>query len=466
MRRILLLLVAASSLALAAACGGGEEEAVQGTPQTTPQETPQAGPVSITFWHSMTVANEETLNGLVEEFNASQGEVVVKLVFQGSYNDSLNKFLASLGRASELPALVQIEDISTQLMIDSEEITPVQDFADEEDYDLSSFEPRVLDYYRVGDRLYSMPFNLSNPILYYDKNDFREVGLDPEKPPATLEEVREYSEKLLTRDSSGNITRSGISLEVSPWYFEQMLAKAGALFVNNGNGREGRATEAVFNGPEGKAIFQWWGDMVSSGLAYNVGRNPTGLDALLAIASGRASMTIGSSAGLRSVFDIIEAGAAKDVELGVGPMPAPQSEDGGMVVGGASLWIVKARPEAEQGAAWKFIKFLAEPAQQAEWYAGSGYFPIRRDAFDEPKAQEAEAQYPYLRVAPTQLQEGARNPATQGYLLGAAAKVRSETVATAIESMILTGTPPDEAIDRAASEATELIEDYNQRIGE
>jgi sn-glycerol 3-phosphate transport system substrate-binding protein len=446
-------------LALAVACGGGDEE-------ETVQETRPAGPVSITFWHSMTAANEDTLKALVQRFNSSQSEVVVNLVFQGTYNDSLNKFLASLGSANELPALVQIEDISTQLMIDSEEITPVQDLADEEGYDLSSFEPRVLDYYRVGDRLYSMPFNLSNPILYYDKNDFREVGLDPEKPPATLEEVREYSEKLLTKDSSGNITRSGISLEVSSWYFEQMLARSGALFVNSGNGREGRATEAAFNGPEGKVIFQWWSDMVSSGLAYNVGRNPTGLDALLAVASGRVSMTIGSSAALRSVFDIIEAGGAEDVELGVGSMPAPQSEEGGNVVGGASLWIVKARPEAEQEAAWKFLKFLVEPAQQAEWYAGSGYFPIRRDAFDEPKAQEAEAQYPYLRVAPTQLQEGARNPATQGYLLGSAAKVRAETVATAIESMILTGASPDEAIDRAASEATELIEDYNQRIGE
>jgi hypothetical protein len=135
------------------------------------------------------------------------------------------------------------------------------------------------------------------------------------------------------------------------------------------------------------------------------------------------------------------------------------------VVGGASVWIAKGRPEAEQEAAWKFVKFLVEPTQQAEWYAGSGYFPIRRDAFDDPKAQEAEAQYPYLRVAPTQLQEGARNTATQGFLLGPSAKARTEAVATAIESMILTGTPPDEAIERAASEATELIEDYNRRIG-
>jgi len=127
---------------------------------------------------------------------------------------------------------------------------------------------------------------------------------------------------------------------------------------------------------------------------------------------------------------------------------------------------VKARPEAEQEAAWKFIKFLAEPAQQAQWYAGSGYFPIRSDAFDEPAAKEAEAKYPYLRVAPEQLQKGARTRASQGAITGAFAKIRSEAVITAIESMLLAGTSPDEAIDNAASDATELIQDYNKRIGE
>jgi len=454
-RRILVLFLVVPALALAA-CGGGGEK--------TAQETQPAGPVSITFWHAMTAANQKTLETIVQEFNSSQNEVTVNLVFQGSYNDDLNKFLASSGRASELPALVQIEDISTQLMIDSQEVTPVQDFIDKEGYDVSAFEPRVLDYYRVGDRLYSMPFNLSSPILYYNKIDFREVGLDPEKPPQTLEDVKAYSEKLLQKDGSGNITRSGISLEISPWYIEQMLAKAGALYINNGNGRDDRATEAVFNGPEGKAIFEWWADMVKSDLAFNVGRNPSGADHLLAIASGRASMTIGSSAALRSIFDVIEAGGAKSVELGVAPMPAAQSPDGGIVVGGASLWIVKARPEAEQEAAWKFLKFLVEADQQAEWYAGSGYFPIRSDAFDLPAAKAAEANYPYLRVAPTQLQQGARDRATQGAIMGPFAKIRSDVIVTAIESMVLTGTPPDEAIDKATSEATGLIQDYNERV--
>jgi sn-glycerol 3-phosphate transport system substrate-binding protein len=447
-------LLAPALALLVAACAGGAE---------APTETQPAGPVSITFWHSMNAANRDALEALTARFNNMQDEVRVELIFQGTYVDSLNKFIASL-RSGDVPAMIQMHDVSTQLMIDSQGVTPIQDFIDRESYDLSDFEPRLLDYYRVGDRLYSMPFNVSNPVLLYEKNSFREVGLDPEKPPQTLEELTEYSRKLVKRDSQGNITRSGIALEINPWYFEQMLANADALYVNNGNGRDGRPTEAVFNGPEGKAVFQWWHDMVKEGLAFNVGRNPTGTDHLLAVGSGRAAMTIATSASLRSVLNVIEAGGGPaGMEPAVAPLPAPRSPDGGMIVGGASLWIIKSRPEAEQEAAWKFIRFLVEPAQQAEWYAGTGYFPIRHLAYEEPAAREVEARYPYFRVAAEELVAGARNRATQGALLGPFPQVR-EAVATAMEEMIVGTRPPAEALDDAARKATEIIRDYNQRV--
>jgi len=147
----------------------------------------------------------------------------------------------------------------------------------------------------------------------------------------------------------------------------------------------------------------------------------------------------------------------------VAPLPAPQSPDGGMIVGGASLWIIKSRPQAEQEAAWRFLKFLVEPAQQADWYSGTGYFPIRRLAYEEPAAQEVEARYPYFRIAPEHLVAGARNRATQGALLGPFPQVR-DAVATAIEEMVAGSKPPTEALDDAARKATQIIRDYNQRV--
>src|SRR3972149_8373475 len=180
---------------VATACGGGEE----GGPPPSPEgetATPSEGPVAITFWHAMTAANEDTLKRLADEFNASQDRITVSLVYQGTYDDNRNKVLASLGSGG-LPALAQLEDTTTQMVSDSGAVVPVQDFIDAEDYDLSDCLPQVLDFYRVEGRLVPMPFNVSNPVLFYNKAAFEAAGLDPEKPPAPLEEGREYSQKIV-----------------------------------------------------------------------------------------------------------------------------------------------------------------------------------------------------------------------------------------------------------------------------
>src|SRR3972149_1778367 len=113
----------------------------------------------------------------------------------------------------------------------------VQAFIDDDDYDLSDFDPKALSYYQLDGKLYSMPFNLAGPILLYDKQDFADAGLDPDEPPATFDDVRAAAEKLVKRDADGNVTHYGISLQISAWFFEQMLAKQGAFYVNNENGR-------------------------------------------------------------------------------------------------------------------------------------------------------------------------------------------------------------------------------------
>jgi len=451
-RRPLCLLLLAMAV-VAGACGSSQKDAAN-----------ESGPVTIQFWHAMTAAPESTLVALTDRFNASQDRVKVQLVYQGGYQDIINKYLASV-KGGQVPALMQVDDVGTQLMVDSQTITPVQDFIDAENYDLSDYVPRVLDYYRLGGRLYSMPWNVSNPVLYYNKKAFRDAGLDPDRPPRTLEEITQYSEKLLRRDDSGRITRHGIVLEISPWYVEQMLAKHGDLYVNNGNGRDGRATEAVFNGDAGKAIFRWWADMVRSGLALNVGENRAGIEDFLAIGAGRAVMTFWSSAALRSIADVLASGQFPDIELGVGELPSLAGGNGGILVGGGSLWIIARRPEAEQRAAWEFIKYLLEPEQQAEWYAGSGYVPVRISATELPAAKQVEAKYPEFRIALEQLRNAPSTRASQGALMGAFPQVR-DAIQRGMEDMLLNNRDPAEAADRAAREATKEIQDYNRRVGD
>jgi sn-glycerol 3-phosphate transport system substrate-binding protein len=457
-----LLGIAVLAIALSA-CGGNDGAEEEGGAGTETGPTQAAGPVSIDFWHSESAANQATLQALTDRLNSSQDEVKVNLLYEGNNEDIILKLLNSL-RSGDVPALVELKETDFQVMVDSGAVTPIQDFIDAEGYDLSDFEPKALQTYTADDRLYAMPMPVAVPMLFYNKIPFREVGLDPEKPPLTLDEVRAYSEKLYKVDGSGNVVRSGISLEILPWFLEQALAQHGDLYVNNDNGRDGRATEAVFNNDTGHAFFRWWGEMIDKGWAFNVGRSPTGADALLAVASGRAAMTVGSSAALRSALAVVEAGV-EGVELGIGPFPAVAGGKGSPSIAGPCLWIMNQRSEAEQEAAWKVIRWLSEPEQQAEFFAGSGYMPVRLSAYDLEPSRQLLEKYPFFQVLVDLFVGTPTTPATLGPRIGPFSKVR-EIVAQGLEEMVVGGKDPDQALDDAAERATKELQDYNQSVGE
>jgi len=456
-------------LALTACGGGGGEEGGEVTPgggTATPSggtAAPSGEPVGITMWHIEVASNLNALQALVRRFNESQSEVKVKLAFQGNADEQMAKLIASLG-GGDLPAIVYLNEHNAQRLIDSGAVMPVQEFIDRENYDLSDFAPKVVQYYTVDDKLWAMPLASNVPLLYYNKITFRDVGLDPEKPPKDIEELREVSAKMVKRDSHGNVTRTGLAINLTAWHLATTLQEHGDPYVNNENGRAGRATEALFNGPTGQAYFQWWRDMVKEDLALDVGRDPAGADTYLPVGAGRVAMTTGDSVALRSVVDALEGGLAQvDVDLGVAHRPGVPGGTGLPGIYGRALWIFKSRPQKEQEAAWKFIKWLLEPEQQAEWYAGSGYLPVNDKAFALPAAKEIEAKYPQFKVAAELYRAASVSSVPPGPLLGPEFDV-SQIIVRAIEEMLVGNKDPIDAINDAAEEANELIQDYNRRV--
>ena len=442
------------SLVLAACGGGGEPSGKEAT----------SGPVNITFWHSETASANDNLVKLVERFNASQSEVKVEAIYQGSDQDLALKLIAGMA-SGNVPTIAYQSEPYTGPMIDSGEITPIQEYVDREDYDLSDFAPAAIAYFTVDNTLYAMPYALAVPLMYYNKIPFREVGLDPEQPPKDLDEARAASEKLVQRDSAGNVTRYGFALEIHPWYVELTLAGAGELYVNNENGRAGVATEVAFDNEAGRKLFQWWHDVVHDGLALNVGWDPTGANGLLAVGARKAVMVLSTSAAMRSIVDILAKGI-EGVDLGVAPVPGIPGKvpEGSPGVYSRSLWIMSARPEAERDAGWTFIKWLMEPGQQAEWFAGSGYLPVRNSAYDLPAAKDIIARYPQFQLPADLFAKTATTTAALGPLLGPFQQVRN-AVRSAIESMLAGNASADEAMAAAVKEGNAAISDYNRRLG-
>lgn len=469
-RRALCGVVAVAAL-LATACGGGDDDNDRGSSASGPSdELPECPvdalddatqPVELTYWHGMTRVAEDTLKQLTDDFNASQDKVEVKLV-NNSAGDQQQKFIAGL-KTGDLPDVIQHDSTLLQQMVDTGTVVPIEScieaYRDQGGkFDTNDFVPQMLSYYQLDGVQWDLPFGVATPVLVYNKAAFRKAGLDPAEPPTTLDDYRDAAQAL--KDAG---YKYGAAVAIEAWHFEELYAKAGGVYVDHHNGRDGRAAKVMFDDATGKDIYELFGQMNEDGLVVtNPREGPDSINNLLAIGNGDAGMTIVSSSALGSVLEVLGSGQYKGVELGVGPLPG-DSEDGGAVVAGGGLAIT-ARDPAKQAAGWELVKYLTSTKAQATWAAATGYAPVRTSTIAEPQLADAWSKTPGLRVSYDQLVDGAENDATAGPMVGDMQTVR-KAVEDALTAMFVDGLDPDEALARAAKDANEAIASYNDRVG-
>jgi sn-glycerol 3-phosphate transport system substrate-binding protein len=459
-----------AALVLLAACGGGgndddgpaapaggETDAASICPVGALEGSGVQTPVPVTFWYTAQGSGQETVAGLIDDFNASQDDVRVTGSLVPTYPELFVKWRAALG-GGELPDLIQLEETTVQSMVDSRSSVPIGACVEADGYDTSDFLPRTIDYYSLDGQLQAMPWNVSNPVLFYNRAAFRDAGLDPDRPPRTLDEVRRYSEQIVAR----GVATHGIALKVLPYYVEFWLAKAGQTYVDHDNGRDGRATAATLDNPTGRAIYTWWHDMVDSGLALHVGPGPDP-DHLFAIGTKNAAMTIEASGTIGAVLAVLGTGQFPGTEIAVGALPGLKA-GGGVPVGDGALWISARSPAPRKAAAWRFVKWLNEPAQQARLHVEAGYVPIRMSAIEDPAVQRLWAEQPMFRVAYDQLEAGEASAAVSGSVIGDYQGVR-DAVVDSLVRMLTKGLAPADAVREAQRVATERIVAYNERVG-
>lgn len=449
----------AANTAGKAASGATPFNAAAGTPDphASPTVPPAAGATRITFWHAMSGTNGAAVQTLVNKYNSSQKKIHVDAVFTGSYDDNINKLRQAIP-AKSTPDVVQMYDIGTRFMADSKDTVPVQNYVTKDKFDLSQYEQNVLSYYTVGNQLQSMPWNSSNPIVYYNKDMFKAAGLDPEKPPQTWEDVAADS-KAITQHFGGDV--KGFTMPIDDWYFEQTLATQGALFADPTNGRADKpATKAAFNSPEGVSWLTWWAGMIKDGVAANLGRQSN--DTKAAFAAQKVAMDIDSTAALRQIID--QSTGKFNAGTGYYPRPANNPNAAGTIIGGASLWIMKDHPQAEQDASWDFIKFLMQPENLAYWHVNTGYYPPSKAAYEVQMDKDWLAKYPQFKTAINQLHDSPLKDPTKGALLGVFVQVR-QINQSAFESVFAGQATPQQALDSAAKDDTAAIGQYNLSIG-
>jgi sn-glycerol 3-phosphate transport system substrate-binding protein len=458
------------ALALITLLGAGllaDSTTVAQAPAITPiPPVPQpAGSIKVTFWFGLTGSLGNVVQQVVNKYNSSQTLYYIEAVQQPDYDATIQKLNTSLAGGA-LPNVVQIYDIGTQRMIDTKKIVSVQDLIDKEKLDIvSDLEPAVARYYTIGGKLYSMPFNSSAPVMYFNKNAFKEGGLDPEKIVWTYDEVIAAAQNLTKKDTGGKVTQYGVGFTLYSWLFEQELATQGALFASPDNGRNTRATKLIFNNEAGVNWLNFLKKLQDDGSAKSFGKdggaNSSSRDA--AFVSGEAAMTFNSIAALRGYISSAQQAGGK-VDVGAAYIPRPPGAKGGVIIGGASLWITNTGTPEQQAGAWDFVKFAAQPASQAFWSSNTGYYPIRKAAYDVQEMQETLTQYPQFRVAIEQLRATEPSPATAGAVFGTFTPARDAIQAAMEQFMTGKIANAKAALDQAANQANDKLDEYNSTL--
>lgn len=407
-----------------------------------------AAQIEIDFWHSMSGAAGRALNDLVDRFNASQSEIRVNAQFSGSYAEALTRAIAAL-RTGQAPNILQVYEVGTQTMLDSGAIIPVYELAEARGgIDFGDISRPIFNYYAVDGKLYSMPFNSSTAMLYYNKDVFRAAGLDPNKPPTTFDDVLEMGRQIVASGAAPN----AISFGWPAWVLEQAHATHNQFYANNENGRKGRATEVLFNGPFGVEVVNHWRRWAEEGVFVYGGREYSANQAFI---SGQIAMLIQSTSSLASIEE------AADFEVGTTFLPRLEGYPrGNSVIGGASLWVLKGQSEAELDAVWEFFKFINKTENAVAWHQGTGYFPVSNSAVKTLLDSGWFSDHPNSITAFLQILTGTDDPAAQGVLLGQFVEIR-DIVDTALEQALNGQVPVQQALDQAAAHVNQVLEDYN-----
>ena len=409
----------------------------------------------VQWWHAMSGVNNERVDKIAADFNASQDQYEVVPTYKGNYTETMTAAVAAF-RAGEQPHIVQVFEVGTATMMGAEgAIYPVEDLMNDAgvEFDLSDYLPGVVSYYTTPDnRLLSMPFNSSTPVLWYNKDAFAAAGLDADNPPKTWAEVGEAGKAL---QASG--MPCGFSLGWQSWVLvENMSAWHDQPIGTKSNGFEGTDTEFVFheNDVVTKIVAQlaeWQKDKIFD---YGGRRG----DSLAKFTTGECGMWMNSSAYYGSIKDQAE------FNFGIAMLPydsdvvdAPQNS----IIGGATLWVLQGGSEDEYKGVAEFFDYLSSPEVQAWWHQETGYVPITKAAGELSKEQGFYESSPGTDTAIHQLSLNEPTANSKGLRFGNFVQIR-DIINEEMEAIWAGEKSAEDGMRAAAERGNELLRKFDR----
>jgi len=401
----------------------------------------------VNFYYPVAVGGPvtKTIDQMAADFGKENPDIKVNPIYSGTYQESIVKALTAVksGKPPQLAVLLSTDMFS---LIDEEAIVPIDDIAKSADDRkwLDGFYKSFMMNSRTGGKTWGIPFQRSTIVLYWNKEAFKEAGLDPEKGPATWDQMVEFAKKLTKTDASGNVTQWGVKIPSSGfpyWLFQGLTTPNDAILMNEAG------TETYFDKPAVIEALQYWVDLsarhkVMPGGVIEWGTTPKDFF------EKKAAMIWTTTGNLTNIRN--NAG----FPFGVAMLPAKKHP--GSPTGGGNFYIFAKTTPAEQAAALKFAKWATAPQRAAQWSIATGYVAVTPAAWDTAEMKKYAQDVPQALVARDQLQYSVAELSTHD----------NQRVTTALNNGLqaaLTGSKsPADAMRDSQREAMRLLKDFKQ----
>lgn len=375
-----------------AATGSGAATGVATTVQTS-------GTTELSFFYPVAVGGPITkiIDGYASEFNAANKGIKVTPTFAGSYADTLTKIQTTIDGGGAPPDVAVLLSTDLYTLKDAGYIIQLDDLAKTSSPNfVSDFYDAFMLNSRANGQLWGIPFQRSTPVLYYNQDLFKEVGLDPNQAPKNWADMVAAAKQLTKPDGQ----RWGLEIPSDgfPYWLFQGMA------IGNGQNLVGDAANKVFlNNPAVVGALQAWSDL---GAKEKVGPNSIVLwnTTPTDFVGGKAAMIWHTTGSLTNIL--------KQAQFKVGVGFLPGLKQNGAPTGGGNFYLFEKTPAAKRQAAWKFIEFMTSPEMAARWTIDTGYVAPRKAAWETQAMKDYTAKTPQALVARDQLQVAGKEFAT------------------------------------------------------
>lgn len=402
--------------------------------------------IELSFYFPVAVGGpiNKIIDGYALDFQRENPSIRVLPIYAGTYQDTLTKAQTAL-KANAGPQMAVLLSTDVFSLIDDDLIVPFDAIAQSETDRawLRSFYPAFLKNGEIDGHTWGIPFQRSTIVLYWNKAAFKDVGLDPDRPPATWDEHAAFAQKL-TRRGGGSVERWGVQIPSSgfPYWLYQALATEAGGALANGNG-----TQTDFASPPCIDALRYWIDLAGKYQAHPPGVVEWGTTPRDFLEQKVAMIwtTTGNLSNIRN-----------NARFPFGVAMLPASKQRGSPTGGGNFYLFKTATLPQREAGLHFLRWISSPERAAQWGIDTGYVATRPEAWETPAMRRYAAEFPAAAVARDQLQYAVAELSTHDN------QRVTQALNDGLQAALLGRKAADVALIDAQATATRLLRPYRR----